>query len=302
MTSNLFGQQQIHHHLPPSLPYNTHAHWPATMSDSEDDFMSDKFLVDAPTASEQTYSARRAAAQRKSAAKVAQHTAQQRPLREIEAERRRAGLARNLLADSDSDDQAEGSASPGERSRGGSRGGIVGDGRPGRTQGQSKALGLMKAMGWTPGEALGRRRSASPPTRSRPNDAASAGNGVEEEEGGMRRGLGSSSRRAEPLRISLWAGRKGLSARTPSPPPLDKRKEKNLETLAADVEKFRGRRGAEEEQRANERKAHKARELLVEFDKEKGVVVSCLDLPSFRVSECVLAFASKGWSISECSV
>ncbi|EJT45576.1 hypothetical protein A1Q1_06022 [Trichosporon asahii var. asahii CBS 2479] len=228
------------------------------MSDSEDDFMSDKFLVDAPSASEQTYSARRAAAQRKSAAKVAAHTAQQRPLREIEAERRKAGLARNLLADSDDEDEDEGEG----------RGKLAA--KPKRTEGQSKAMGLMKAMGWTPGEALGRRRSASPPSKSRATEPSDPTNASSSSSGHA--GIGARGReRAEPIRISMWAGRRGLAARTPSPPPLHK-KESNLESLAADVERFRGRRGAEEEQRANERKAHKARELLVEFDTEKGVV------------------------------
>lgn len=222
--------------------------------------MSDKFLVDAPSASEQTYSARRAAAQRKSAAKVAAHTAQQRPLREIEAERRKAGLARNLLADSDDEDEDEGE---GRRKLAP---------KPTRTQGQSKAVGLMKAMGWTPGEALGRRRSASPPSKSRATEPSDPTNASSSSSGHA--GIGARGReRAEPIRISMWAGRRGLAARTPSPPPLHK-KESNLESLAADVERFRGRRGAEEEQRANERKAHKARELLVEFDTEKGVVVS----------------------------
>lgn len=231
-----------------------------TMSDSEEDFMSDKFLVDAPSASEQTYSSRRAAAQRRSAAKVAAHTAQQRPLREIEAERRKAGLARNLLADSDDDEEDEGRKKLAVK--------------PTRTQGQNKAMGLMKAMGWTPGEALGRRRSASPPSKpTAPSDPSSSTSG--------HAGIGARGRaeRAEPIRISMWAGRRGLAARTPSPPPLNKRKESNLESLAADVEKFRGRRGAEEEQRSNERKAHKARELLVEYDKEKGVVVSVPPAP-----------------------
>lgn len=47
----------------------------------------------------------------------------------------------------------------------------------GRGQGQAKALDFMMKMGWKEGEGLGKRRSASPDRR-----------------------------RAEPIRISMWAG------------------------------------------------------------------------------------------------
>lgn len=98
------------------------------MSDSEDDFMSDKYLVDAPAA-ETTYSRRR---ERQTLASLRKGQANNvAPLKEREAVRRHEGLNTSLA-----DKPAEG--------------------------GQAKAMGLMMKMGWKVGEGLGRRRSASP--------------------------------------------------------------------------------------------------------------------------------------------
>ncbi|TXT15802.1 hypothetical protein VHUM_00305 [Vanrija humicola] len=212
------------------------------MSDSEDDFMSDKFLVEAPTTSK-TYTQRRSAAALKAERKVRADNAA--PRRQVEAERRHAGLNTSLF-----DAPAEGSGS-----------------------GQAKAVGLMMKMGWKVGEGLGRRRSASPegPEGSR----GAAGGGGAYDDDAPRGGIAA---RAEPIRISMWAGRKGLSARSPSPPPLDPRRNnpdylppERHAALAADGEVFRGRRGEDAAAKKAERDAGKARALLQELDEAKGV-------------------------------
>jgi hypothetical protein len=208
------------------------------MSDSEDDFMSDKFLVEAPV--ETTYSSRRRRAAASGAAKARAN--ETLPLREREAAARREGLNRSLFEE------------------------------PKKESGQAKAMDLMKKMGWSVGEGLGRRRSASP---ERPAASERADREHEAPRGIGARGLGSG--RAEPVRISMWAGRRGLAARSPSPPPPPKRGEISAarqRELDEEAGSFRGRRGAEAEARDIERKEEKARQLLVELDEAKGVKVS----------------------------
>lgn len=136
------------------------------MSDSEDDFMSDKFLVDVPV--ETTYASRRSKAALEGLRKSQAHNARNVPLREREEMRRKEGLSTSLFH------QGESSSS---------RGGIGSSARPSapppKETGQSKAMDLMKKMGWNVGESLGRRRSASPERKEK---------------------------KAEPIRISMWAG------------------------------------------------------------------------------------------------
>lgn len=145
--------------------------------------MSDKFLVEAPSASE-TYSSRR---KRQEAASAARAGANEKlPLREREAQRRREGLNKSLFDEGDSD----------------------GAGKP-KEQGQAKAMDLMMKMGWKVGEGLGRRRSASPEKRGgssgRADRELSPPTG-EEGRGGIGSSRGWEPKRAEPVRISMWAG------------------------------------------------------------------------------------------------
>lgn len=161
-----------------------------TMSDSEDDFMSDKFLVDTPaTTAPKTYSARRQAETLKSLRKGQENNKLSH--KQQEEKNRREGLSKSLFET--------------EPSKNG--------------EGSNAALALMQKMGWKQGEGLGRKRSASPPPAKR--QRREDGDDEEERDDTPRGGLSSRGRaRVEPIRVSLWAGRKGLSARSPSPPPL----------------------------------------------------------------------------------
>ncbi|KAI9633819.1 uncharacterized protein MKK02DRAFT_38480 [Dioszegia hungarica] len=231
------------------------------MSDSEDDFMSDKFLVDAPTAPTKTHTQQRAAdqlkAQRRGQAK------NQPKLVQLEKERRTEGLSRSLF-DSAS---AEASGSASESGAGLSAGG-------------NKAMAMMQKMGWKVGEGLGRQRSSSPPHgQKRGHDEA------EEEDEAPRRGIGAArpaqakQPRIEPIRVSLWAGRKGLSARSPSPPPLPPSSGRNVDhldpeklaRLGKETDSFREFNRRQFGSKDMQRKAAKARDLLVGFDKETEV-------------------------------
>lgn len=209
--------------------------------------MSDKFLVDAPKQAPATYSGRRNIATLQSMRKGQAN--QQKSHKQIEEERRREGLSKSILEPSSSSTPGEG----------------------------PKALQFMQKMGWKPGEALGRKRSESPPPAKRQRHGSHAD---EEEDEAPRGGLGSRSRgRVEPLRISLWSGRKGLSARSPSPPPLPSRRDpdgldpKKLANLGRVTEDFRTRQRREFEEKETERTERKARDQLIKLDEEKGVKV-----------------------------
>ncbi|WVQ75634.1 hypothetical protein IAR50_005263 [Cryptococcus sp. DSM 104548] len=229
------------------------------MSDSEDDFMSDKFLVDLPAAdaSASTYTARRDKASLKgNRAGLAKNQLKARDLEEV---RRREGMSKSLF---EREDEGEGE----EEGVGAKKG--------------NKAMEMMMKMGWKVGEGLGKKRSPSPP----PASLAASG----------RAGLGAKrfkpgdeiddipppAPRTEPIRVSLWARRKGLSAREPSPPPLplnmsgrnpDALGKENMERLSKATDGFRARQGAAWNEKDKERKGRKCRDLLVEYDRDNGV-------------------------------
>ncbi|WWC64837.1 uncharacterized protein I303_107451 [Kwoniella dejecticola CBS 10117] len=255
------------------------------MSDSEDDFMSDKFLVD-PSASTstsssssksklkgKTYSEQRNIDQLKSLRRG--QAKNQIPLKQLEEQRRKEGLSRSLF------DQT----SSGFTSTGGGAGG-----------GGGAALGMMQKMGWNIGESLGKRRS--PPSSAIPQSSGVGGGigsssmtskrpkflpGDENEEGipkpDSRVGVGVG--RTEPIRISMWNGRRGIGqARSASPPPLpanlsgrdpDALDSKKLARLTRETDDFRTRQRKEYGEKEKERKGRAAREKLRSFDQEKGV-------------------------------
>ena len=219
------------------------------MSDSEDDFMSDKFLVEAPAA-EKSYKAKRDASllkgQRAGLAKNLQ------PAKVREEQQRREGLNTSLFEKKDNQ-EASGS-------------------------GGGKAMAMMMKMGWKVGEGLGKKDMDELPTKRKVEDAGDDGDEA------PRGGIGSSSRKAprtEPIRVSLWSGRKGLTARDPTPPPIptsnrnpDLLDENKMAKLGQKTDQFRERQKKTFAERDEERKEYKARELLVSYDAEAGVKVS----------------------------
>jgi hypothetical protein len=218
-------------------------------SDSEDDFMSDKFLTATSTAREpQTYTTKRSAQQLKSLRAGQAKSAI--PLKQLEEERRREGLSKSLF----------------DAGSSGNGGGA--------------ALGMMMKMGWKVGEGLGKQRSPSPP-RAMPSAEEDE---AEPRRGGIGSGSASSSKaRIEPLRVSMWSKRKGLAARSPSPPPLptntsgrnvDALDPRKLERLGRETEDFRTRQRREFKEKEVERKEWKARDILIKLDDEKGIKVS----------------------------
>jgi hypothetical protein len=149
-------------------------------SESEEDFMSDKFLASvSEPAVPQTYSARRNQQTLKSlrAGQANAKPTQKLAVREEIA--RREGLERNLFEE------------------------------PERNAGGNKAMAMMMKMGWTPGESMGKKKEeATGSKRTRDEEG--------DDEDAPRGGIGSSSRlkvqrspsppaqRTEPIRISMW--------------------------------------------------------------------------------------------------
>lgn len=250
------------------------------MSDSEDDFMSDKFLVDAPPPEPLNYSARRAKESLKSQ-RLGQ-AKNQLKLKDLEEQRRKEGLETSLFERFGDD---RGNSKDKETAEEAGKGG-------------NRAIEMMMKMGWKVGQGLGKKRSPAPP--SRPSSSSRGWIGSkrlrlddEHESDDEKNGQGhqgglkdererereSTGPRTEPIRISLWTRRKGLSARSPSPPPLplntanrnpDVLDNAKMEQLGRATEGFRDRQRVEWAEKERERKGKKARELLVEMDREKG--------------------------------
>lgn len=172
------------------------------MSDSEDDFMSDKFLVaEASSKPAQSYADKRKAAQKKHL------EAQPKSLKLREEEARRKALATSLFDE----------YKPGEK-----------DAPTAASQPGGKAMNMMLKMGWKVGEGLGRKGDDNPEPVNPDEEKPQPGNLSDEDAGPTavaKAGLGMASRkrrrstdspaadgpstskqRVEPIRISRWAG------------------------------------------------------------------------------------------------
>ncbi|KAI5452844.1 hypothetical protein NCC49_006384 [Naganishia albida] len=244
------------------------------MSDSEDDFMSDKYLVAAEATtrkSTQTYAQRRAHAAAEAEKRHLESRIKPRAVREEEA--RRKALETSLF----------------ER-------------KEAQSVGAGKAMGMMMKMGWKVGEGLGKRSEPSTMTATTTTTTGVSGaketSDVSSDED-TPRGIGAPSKkrklahpsttpaRTEPIRLSLWTGKSGLGAHQRSPEPEDMsfllrqagtgRPASTATTtgpgkeLDLEADAFRRRRGEKEDAKRTEGREWAARGLLMEFDQAKGV-------------------------------
>lgn len=221
--------------------------------------MSDKFITQPPTnPTTQTYAQRRAAAAKRHL------EAQPKPRAVREEEARRKALETSLF------EREEGEAG-------------------------GKAMGLMMKMGWKPGEGLGKRveetkvraRGSSEDEDKADNDEADVsdddGDAAAPGIGAKRRKLSPrrQTHRTEPLRISLWAGKSGLGTHQRSPSPENMsfllRQSANPTphgpgpALDLSADEFRRRRAEVDDAKRTLARQQAARQLLMEFDKEKGI-------------------------------
>lgn len=208
------------------------------MSESEDDFMSDKFLhPEASTSNSKPrdYASIRREAQRQSELKQLENKARHVSRRERERAAREEGLSKNLISEAR----------------------ISEEGKP---EPQNKALDMMRKMGFKPGQSLG-KQSANQPTQnsSQPEDVAPVPS--EQDESNPLK------RRAVPLEIHMREGRGGLGTEKPS---SKRQKIQFAEKTAKSQDQYK----AEQRSRADDRKAaarlRAAQRTCRELDLRKG--------------------------------
>ncbi|KAF8326523.1 uncharacterized protein EI90DRAFT_3127735 [Cantharellus anzutake] len=238
------------------------------MSDDEDDYLSPKFLVEAETSrSHKSYSRLRNEARRAAEAKDAENREKQK---KYSAKARiQEGLSTSLF----------------ERAREEEKMGLGG----------SKALSMMVKMGYKEGEGLGRK--ADSPTvndANKSNDRVAEGDpgGLAEEHRG---GIGSAAddHRIEPLRISIWDGRRGLglgqkrAAQLDDTPAIRAAKMTKLaETEKETAEAFRERTRREFEEKRAEARLTVATRTCVSLDEKAGLKFNILWLNPLNPNSC----------------
>ncbi|KAG0147638.1 hypothetical protein CROQUDRAFT_655835 [Cronartium quercuum f. sp. fusiforme G11] len=171
------------------------------MSDDEDDFMSDKFLVPAPSTSKQptTYSDQR---KRKQLDSLARSHKRSRAEREIEA--REEGLSRDLIAD-----QLVASSTQNSKhdSYALNTPGVI------QPATHSKAVQMMLKMGFQPGKGLGAQPEASSPREDPSHESVASHSLLSQSSSAIERdsshGIGHPPRTA-PIDIQLRTGRSGI--------------------------------------------------------------------------------------------
>lgn len=141
------------------------------MSEDEDDYLSDKFLVE-PTTSAKTYTERRKEALRLSAIKNEQN--RKKSQRQLEQEALEEGLNRSLFERAK--DEGEGS---------------------------KKALAMMMRMGFKPGQSLGQTEATIPDKSRSPSEDPATPQDQVKDKGDT---AGPSGHMVNPLPINEWAG------------------------------------------------------------------------------------------------
>ncbi|KAH7920272.1 hypothetical protein BV22DRAFT_1040030 [Leucogyrophana mollusca] len=241
-------------------------------SDAEDDYLSDKFLLDAASASSQTapktYAQRRQQALKQSQLKNEQNRLKSRRQREVEA--REEGLSKSLFERAQE-----------EKANGASGGGA------------SKALGIMMKMGFKMGQSLGQTdpsskvilpasTTVSPPENEdrQPSETV--------EESGSRSPTDSEEPRAsrsqhktEPLPLNEWTGKKGIGLGKRTRSPLSTSRVAKMAKMAEDAashETFRDRARREYEERRAEGRLGPAQRTCQTLDEKAGILFNVLCL------------------------
>ncbi|KAI0663047.1 hypothetical protein C8Q70DRAFT_931046 [Cubamyces menziesii] len=266
------------------------------MSDEEDDYLSDKFLVEAVAASSssssapKTYAERRKEAQKRAALKNEQNRVKSR--RELEREAREEALSRSLF----------------ERAQEEAR-------ESGR---ENKALAMMMKMGFKPGQALGRAEeegTKATGTDTRKADETTSpgkarGDTEEAEErkptvraraddddwdaGPSRAGIGArpkeiateaeehkpaeTGHRKVPLAINEWEGKKGIGLRKRAASPSAPERLAKMAKMAEEREhvSFRDRARAEYEERRAVGRLAPAQRTCATLDEKAGIQFNVL--------------------------
>ncbi|KAI0370278.1 hypothetical protein BV20DRAFT_995525 [Pilatotrama ljubarskyi] len=230
------------------------------MSDEEDDYLSDKFLIDAASSgassssAPKTYAERRKEAQKRAALKNEQNRTKSR--REREREAREEALGRSLFERAQEEARESGQ--------------------------QNKALAMMMKMGFKPGQALGREE-----------DRGRAGTVPEEKEAEpSRAGIGAKRKRDEddvgekpqtrhrkvPLGINEWEGKKGIGLVRRAPSPTAPERLAKMARMAEERDhlSFRDRARQEYEERRAVGRLGPAQRTCATLDEKAGIQFNVL--------------------------
>ncbi|KAH9894268.1 hypothetical protein C8Q73DRAFT_695078 [Cubamyces lactineus] len=266
------------------------------MSDEEDDYLSDKFLVEAAAATSssssapKTYAERRKEAQKRAALKNEQNRIKSR--RELEREAREEALSRSLF----------------ERAQEEAR-------ESGR---ENKALAMMMKMGFKPGQALGKTEEgvkAKTAAIEEAGETEAAGGAVDDKKeaaeeskpalraradeddwdaGPSRAGIGArpketateaeehkpveTEHRKVPLAINEWEGKKGIGLRKRAASPSAPERLAKMAKMAEDREhvSFRDRARAEYEERRAVGRLAPAQRTCATLDEKAGIQFNVL--------------------------
>lgn len=220
------------------------------MVDEEDDYLSDKFLLEtAPAPSGlSTYAERRKEAQRLAVLKNEQN--KKKSKRQLELESREEGLRKSLFERA-KDEEAAGQ--------------------------QNKALAMMMKMGFKPGQSLGQKYD-EPSSSASGSQAGGTDDAAEAEQGpaiGLKRGL---QHRAEPLPLNEWTGKKGigLGKRPPSPSASERMAKMAKMAEQADHTTFRDRVRQEYEERRAQGRLAPAQRTCANLDEKADVKFNVL--------------------------
>ncbi|PFH52878.1 hypothetical protein AMATHDRAFT_172968 [Amanita thiersii Skay4041] len=208
------------------------------MSAEEEDYLSDKFLVDVtPRSAFKTYGQRRKEAQRTSKFKDERNRKKSR--RQLEQESRAEGLGKSLF-ERETEAQAQGNLSE-----------------------TSKALSMMMKMGFKPGQSLGRTHSDDTTASSSETSAgANAPN----------------HHKKEPLSINEWEGKKGIGSykRDRSPGAIERLAKMAKLAEASTHQDFRDRGKQEYEERRALARLGPAQQTCMTLDEKVGKTFNVL--------------------------
>lgn len=227
----------------------------------EDDYLSDKFLVQvAAESAPKTYAQRRQEALKQSQVKNEQNRMKSR--RQREQESREEGLSKSLFERAQEEEMAVGG---------------------------SKALGIMMKMGFKVGQSLGKTVDSPPktivplPGPSLSEDESKQGSSrAQSESTDLGEDLkGKPRHKVEPLPLNKWQGKKGigLGKRARSPSAADRLAKMAKMAEAASHESFRDRARREYEERRAEGRLSSARQTCITLDEKADITfnVLCLD-------------------------
>lgn len=227
----------------------------------EDDYLSDKFLVQvAAESAPKTYAQRRQEALKQSRVKNEQNRMKSR--RQREQESREEGLSKSLFERAQEEEKAVGG---------------------------SKALSIMMKMGFKVGQSLGKTEDSPPKTTvplpgpSLSEDESEQGTSrAQSESADLGEDLkGNPRHKVEPLPLNEWRGKQGigLGKRARSPSAADRLAKMAKMAEVASHESFRDRARREYEERRAEGRLSSARQTCLTLDEKADITfnILCLD-------------------------